>query len=394
MKDDIRTLLLGAIAMLAVAAGFPKCAVADEGNNPFLGKPFFELQEIPCKDLATITMAADGTVLLFKDNRPKGVIEVRRSENGGGSWSEPVMVGELVKIEGDTFDDGRYTKSHYGRSILGNVIVDENNGDIMVFTSSMKPAPILYRSKDHGKTWKKEGILIKQDVNGWLPCLMATCEPGITLRYGEKKGRLLIATRVFVGYLNKGEGRKYYADHYSNAMYSDDGGKTWTSSAPFPLNGTGEAALAELSDGRIYYNSRTHLRPGNRQIAWSDDGGETWKDQCESEYLPDGPPDVYGCKGGLVRLPLDDRDILIYSSPGDPTAASTSRRADITVRVSSDGAKTWPVKRLVRKGPGGYTWLAAGRNETPSEGMIYLYCINGYLARFNLSWIAEGQKLP
>lgn len=96
---------------------------------------------------------------------------------------------------------------------------------------------------------------------------------------------------------------------------------------------------------------------------------------------------MYGCKGGLVRLPLDDRDILIYSSPGNPTAGSTAGRADVTVRAIFDGAKTWPLKRLVRKGPGGYTWLAAGRNGTPSEGMIYLYCINGYLARFNLSWV-------
>ena len=34
---------------------------------------------------------------------------------------------------------------------------------------------------------------------------------------------------------------------------SEDGGKTWQASAPFPAKGTGEATLAELSDGRIYY---------------------------------------------------------------------------------------------------------------------------------------------
>jgi len=49
---------------------------------------------------------------------------------------------------------------------------------------------------------------------------------------------------------------------------SEDGGKTWIPSAPFPLGGTGEAGLAELRDGRIYYNSRTHMRPGNSRIAW------------------------------------------------------------------------------------------------------------------------------
>ena len=55
------------------------------------------------------------------------------------------------------------------------------------------------------QTW-----LMTSDVNGWLACTMASSEPGITLRYGEKKGRLLMSTRVFVGYLNKGQNRAYY----------------------------------------------------------------------------------------------------------------------------------------------------------------------------------------
>ena len=54
-----------------------------------------------------------------------------------------------------------------------------------------------------------------------------------------------------------------------------------------------------MLDGRIYHNSRTHFAGGNRRIAWSNDAGETWDGEHESKYLPDGPPDVYGCKGGL-----------------------------------------------------------------------------------------------
>ena len=153
-------------------------------------------------------------------------------------------------------------------------------------------------------------------------------------------------------------------------------------------HGTGFSArldLVELSSGRIYYNSRTHCRPGNRRIAWSYDGGETWRDEQEDDELWDGPPDVYGCKAALVRLPYDDRDVLVFSSPG-----RRDKREDITVWVSFDGGQTWPAKRLVRKGPGNYSWLAAGRNGTPSEGMIYLLAGKDWLARFNLAWILEG----
>lgn len=57
---------------------------------------------------------------------------------------------------------------------------------------------------------------------------------------------------------------------------SDDGGRTWHTSAPFPARGTGEAALEELPDGSQHRD--------------------------------------YGLMGGLVRLPLDDHDILLFSN--------------------------------------------------------------------------------
>ena len=65
----------------------------------------------------------------------------------------------------------------------------------------------------------------------------------------------------------------------------------------------------------------------------SDDGGKTWEGEYESTYLPDGPPDVYGAKGGLVRLPIEDSDVLIYSSPKDHHTSIASRLR--CVRVST-----------------------------------------------------------
>ena len=62
------------------------------------------------------------------------------------------------------------------------------------------------------------------------------------------------------------------------------------------------------------------------------------------------------CQALCVRLPYEDRDILVFSSPG-----RRDKREDITVRVSLDGGDNWPFQRRVRPGPGNYTWLAAGR---------------------------------
>ncbi|MFO7907187.1 MAG: hypothetical protein ACQESR_19905 [Planctomycetota bacterium] len=73
-------------------------------------------------------------------------------------------------------------------------------------------------------------------------------------------------------------------------------------------------------------------------------------------------------------------------------------RTRMTVWASFDGAKTWPVKRLVYEGPSAYSSLAAGRPGTPSEGMIYLLFEGGdegrysaiQIARFNLAWVLDG----
>ena len=333
-----------------------------------------------------VVVAMDGSVLVFKGYNSRTdqakYISVKRSEDGGKTWTEESKVGDMIEVDGDMSDDGRYPNNNW--TGLGNVMVDEVNGDIMVFMTTLKTAQKLFRSKDHGKTWKIEDTDIRPGKDGWTPATNGACDPGVTIKNGPKKGRLLMPARVFVEYLNKGKNRKRFNDLYAMALYSDDRGKSWNSSEPFPLKGTGESGLVELKDGTIYHNSRTHMRPGNRRIAYSHDAGETWVNEHEDDELFDGPPDVYGCKAGLLRLPYEDRDILLFSSPGN-----RSTRTDITVWMSFDGGKTWPINRLIKKGPGNYTWMATGRQGTSSEGMIYLLAGKDWMARFNLAWLLE-----
>jgi sialidase-1 len=117
----------------------------------------------------------------------------------------------------------------------------------------------------------------------------------------------------------------------------------------------------------------------------------------------------YGCMGGLIRLPIDGADILLYSNldteagvmPKKVGGSTSAGREKITVWASFDGAKTWPVKRLVHAGPSAYSNLGVGRAGTPSEGKIYLNyeggeknCYEGvYVAVFNLSWLLDGRDL-
>jgi len=334
-------------------------------------KEFFDVQRIYDDErFPNVVVAKNGTVVTTwgREN-----YRVRRSEDGGKAW------GSEITIANPGFQGG-------------GTIVDENSGELLVFVEEGHPvAPVtMYRSKDNGKTWKPEEISIRPNSNGHVPSMHMN-EHGTTLTKGKYAGRLIRPTR----YYSEGNNRKYWDEHYTNAMFSDDGGKTWQASEPFPANGTGEATLVELSDGTIYYNSRRHkstdgLNPRRRYAATSNDGGKTWENMWVVEELPDGDQNRdYGLMAGLVRLPIENMDILLFSN-----IESEEGRKNGTVWASFDGGKTWPVKRLVDKGNFAYSSMAVGREGTASEAMIYLlYESDGgaNIARFNLSWVLNGR---
>lgn len=358
-------------------------------------EPFFEVWDED-NVYGVLDVAMDGTVLMFSlqgephpDKRKGSRIFVKRSEDGGSTWSDHQLIGKRIDLDWKALGIGPYDGSgwgkdkHHERATLGTSIIDESTGEIMLFLTALYPAPYMYKSMDHGKTWKLEKISYGKDSRGFMPIPNAACDPGINIKHGPHKGRLLVPSRVFPNYNKHEEGKGY-----TNAAYSDDNGKTWIPSEPFPLDGTGESGLVELSDGTIYINSRTHTRKGNRWVAYSDDSGATWRDLRQDDELFDGPPDVYGCKAALIRLDRDDGDILLFSSP----TPHIEGRKNIRVWVSFDGGKTWPHNRLIKKGPGNYTWLTQGRKGTPSEGFIYLLSGKDWMARFNMAWLLNPPK--
>ena len=161
-----------------------------------------------------------------------------------------------------------------------------------------------------------------------------------------------------------------------------------------------EAALEELSNGMIYYNSRRHysndgLNPKMRHVAFSYDGGETWEDLSVSTVLPDGAQfRDYGLMGGLTRLPIQNLDILLFSNI--ISSKKENARTNGYVWVSFDGGKSWPLKKSVDKGNFAYSSMIAGRPGTVSEGMIFLLYESesgAKLARFNLQWLLDGVNI-
>ena len=369
--------------------GFAVSATLEE----FLGEPVF----VPMQQLWTqrggwggVLTAPDGTVLAF---RSPGGGEVRRSHDGGTTWDEPMA----IDASGDA-----------GKANGGNAMVDETTGDLLYVCPQEK---WLYRSGDSGASWVREDITVLPDLFGLVPGIegAGAMQCGITLAFGEHRGRLVSPARI-MGPENSNDvaWRPY---HYSTAITSDDHGKTWQTSNPFPVLGTGEAAIAERSDGTLLYNSREHMSRGNRFFATSYDGGTLWIEARRSAELPDGPRGTsYGLMGGMLRLPIAGRDILLFSNsdtdagamPAQTGASIAGGREKITVWASFDGGASWPVKRLISDGASAYSNLGVGRSGTPSEGRIFVIFEGGpkgshaavQVASFNLAWLLDGKSLP
>ncbi len=77
-----------------------------------------------------------------------GTVRVRRSEDGGDTWAPEVALREGLNS--------------------GGAVVDENTGDILVFTEEKHPpAPLhVFRSTDHGNSWAEQEVVIHPDEKG------------------------------------------------------------------------------------------------------------------------------------------------------------------------------------------------------------------------------------
>ena len=132
----------------------------------------------------------------------------------------------------------------------------------------------------------------------------------------------------------------------------DDHGQTWQAGAAIQPGGD-ECQVVELEDGGLLMNMRMENRSeGYRALARSGDGAETWSKPIYDENLP-----CPVCPASFVRA----GSRLLFSNPVPPGPATFERgdRVNLTVRASEDEGRSWPVARLLHKGPSAYSCLCA-----------------------------------
>jgi sialidase-1 len=126
----------------------------------------------------------------------------------------------------------------------------------------------------------------------------------------------------------------------SRNAYSDDHGETWRIGSAIGA-GTDESKCVELPHGVIMQNMRSNQ---TRAVARSDDGGVTF-----GEITPDPALIDPVCNAGIARA----GNLLIF------TNAASTKRENLTLKVSTDWGKTWPESRVLHAGPAAYSTVIA-----------------------------------
>ena len=314
--------------------------------------------------IPALVTTASGTILAFCEGRRYNGhdddeinIVLRRSGDGGLTWAPQ----QLVVADGDR--------------TCGNPcpVVDAQTGTIFLPFCKDNQQVFVCSSTDEGQTWSTP-VEITATAKDPAWSYLGT-GPGHGIQLGN--GRLLIPS-----WADESPGPVTWRQPPASwgqiqsayAIYSDDHGQSWQRGARMSRDASDECEALETADGAVYMNMRSRQNRLCRATSWSRDGGATWS---EVEYEPALPEP--SCQGSIARY---DAGRVLLCHP-----AQTDRRAALTLRLSRDECRSWPVSRVLEPGTAAYSDLAIS-----ADGHILCLYETGNLtlARFTIQWLEEG----
>jgi sialidase-1 len=333
------------------------------------GKDGYHTFRIP-----SIIVSPKGTLIAVCEGRKNsrgdsGDIDLvmKRSLDNGATWSQVQVID----------DDGANTTGNPAMVVDRKtgiiwMLITRNPGnykesEIIDGLSSGSRTVWVMKSADEGATWSQP-----VEITSWVKKADWTwyaTGPGIGIQL--KSGRLVIPC-------NHAEaGSKISRSH---VIYSDDHGATWRLGGSAAAD-TNESQVIERADGTLLLNMRNYRKSPQiyvRAISVSRDRGLTWKELDHDPMLLEPI-----CQGSILRV---KDDLVLFSNP------ASLKREKLTVRMSRDGGRTWPVAKLINTKPSAYSCLTV-----LPDGEIGLLYENGEresyeritFLRFSLEWLTN-----
>lgn len=337
--------------------------------------------------IPAITTAKNGWLVAVTDKRygsngdlPNNIDVVARvSKDNGVTWSDPVTIAGTAELGGN-----------YGHGDPA-IVTDLVTGDIFVlvcskegffYATSSSPQLIkVIASRDNGLTWEPPVDITKQlYANGCSDATRRTWHalfPSSGSFTQTEDGTLMCVAPV------RYTSNTTHSTFGAHIISSKDHGKTWTLSNNAALLDADESKIVELDNGDLLVSSR---HAGLRYYATSSDGGASWSSRKTWSALSEP-----GCNGDLIRLTsnkVSNKSRLLHSIP------NAGSRQNVTVFLSTDEGKSWPVKKSICPKGSAYSSLTVLHDGTigcyyEEDGLEGGYQMR--FVRFSLDWLTNGR---
>lgn len=300
-----------------------------------------------------------------------------------------------------------YKKPNYKKGVpdfVQKVQRTKDEGDVNYDSLQTSPAPLfapvtcylwVSTSSDNGATWSQPVDItnqVKQDDEKFLGT-----GPGVGLTLQNQKDDSKNG-RVLMPLYNLG---------IAAAIYSDDGGKTWSrcnTDGYGYMNNIDESQFVELEDGTVMSFGRPE-QAGPTPVSYSNDGGESWSVQRTTDLT------TVKCQKSLITYPMNSDDSRFaycegmtegkqYVLASYPTDNSRVDGAVALGEVQEDKTIQWIAQRRLEmdntipvkdgeKKPFGYSCMTVQADGTIG---VLAETQAGYTAygSFNLEWIFKG----
>lgn len=343
----------------------------------------YRIPSLICTGTGTVLAFTEGRKEFGQDGGPTDIV-MKRSLGNSGKWTPafatPQGGGRNLKTTMMWQPLQVVYRSVNKEAWMNPVpVIDQSDGTIYLFANDYPQpykdanAPIwVTKSTDEGATWSAP-IEVTSTTG------LHEIGPGVGIQL--QSGRLVVQV-------------------YDGTIYSDDHGNSWKrgGTAPGEWN---ETQVVQLVDGSLLFSRRNDP---NRVFMFSKDDGQTWTQPAPQSEIPD--PD---CQGSMIRYTRQDQGFtknrLLFSNPVSGAIAAgfvTSDprgRFNVTVRMSYDEGKTWPVAKRILTGPGAYSSLTVFPDgsigilfETGTAfGTFDDYCAKEVFARFTVDWLTDGK---
>lgn len=305
-----------------------------------------------CYRIPAIITTQKGSILAFAEARKTSCSDtgdidlvMKRSTDGGKSWS-PLMI---VRDDGDNVSGNPVPiiDKTNGRIVLvscGN-LGEDTESEIIAGTSKEGRRVYVMFSDTDGLSWKApKEITSSVKKPDWTWYATGPCH-GIQLQGETYKNRLVVPSNHVKAGTN---------NHFSQMLYSDDGGETWNLGESTTIPNGNESSAAELADGTVLLNMRNmnHNEKHRLQVI-SADGGATLG---EMQHAPQLIEPV--CQANIINYAKNGNitNTLLFSNP------HSTVRKNMTIQISRDGGQNWEKAATIFEGHSAYSDMTVFKN--------------------------------